>query len=96
MDQGNAFSSLELRQHLSMNRANGLSSLFKQIMLYAVAYQLTAGSRQSLKPPTDRWESEVRIFFLSRRKSEGDQTGLKYETFHYFRVLRNIPAGIAS
>lgn len=30
---------LGLRQHLSMNRANGLNSMVKQIKMYALAYQ---------------------------------------------------------
>lgn len=31
---------LGLKQHLSMNRANGLASMLKQIQMYAVAFQV--------------------------------------------------------
>ena len=30
---------IELRQHLSMSRANGLNSMLKKLTLYAMAYQ---------------------------------------------------------
>jgi cysteine desulfuration protein SufE len=32
-----------LRQHLSMSRANGLNSMLKKIMIYAMAFQAKAG-----------------------------------------------------
>lgn len=34
---------LGLRQHLSMNRSNGLSAMLKQISLYALAFKAKAG-----------------------------------------------------
>lgn len=34
---------LGLRQHLSMNRSNGLSAMLKQISLYALAFKARAG-----------------------------------------------------
>ncbi|PIP95626.1 MAG: Fe-S metabolism protein SufE [Bdellovibrio sp. CG12_big_fil_rev_8_21_14_0_65_39_13] len=37
--------SIGLKQHLSMNRANGLASMVKQIQMYAYAYQTQIGQR---------------------------------------------------
>jgi cysteine desulfuration protein SufE len=34
---------LGLRQHLSMNRSNGLSAMLKQISMYALAFKAKAG-----------------------------------------------------